>query len=257
MTAELFGLLTRIRLSRRPMDLDQASAGQYLFPLVGMIVGLVAASVALVLNEFISKDMALISGGAVLVSLYFVTGILHTEGLADFADGMMASGSMEKKRQVMKDVHLGAGGVFATAMFLILFFAATSMLTGDAGRRIELWPFLTLRVPLAFGFVLAEVAGKLSMNMMMFMGPSSHEGMGSVFVRKASGTKLVAAIAISTAIAIIFVGRLFPLVFLGLIAGVAVTVLARKNFGGVSGDSFGAANEVGRLVTLIGWVLLA
>lgn len=257
MTAELFGLLTRIRLSRRPMDLDQASAGQYLFPLVGMIVGLVAASVALVLNEFISKDMALISGGAVLVSLYFVTGILHTEGLADFADGMMASGSMEKKRQVMKDVHLGAGGVFATAMFLILFFAATSMLTGDAGRRIELWPFLTLRVPLAFGFVLAEVAGKLSMNMMMFMGPSSHEGMGSVFVRKASGTKLVGAIAISTAIAIIFVGRLFPLVFLGLIAGVAVTVLARKNFGGVSGDSFGAANEVGRLVTLIGWVLLA
>ena len=257
MTAQLFGLLTRIRLSRRPTNLDKAAADQYLFPLVGMVVGLVATSVALVLNEFMNKDMALISGGAVLVSLYFVTGILHTEGLADFADGMMASGSMEKKRQVMKDVHLGAGGVFATAMFLILFFASTSVLTGDAGRRIELWPFLILRVPLAFGFVLAEVAGKLSMNVMMFMGPSSHEGMGSAFVRKASGSKLAASIAISTAIAIIFAGHLFPLVFLGLIAGVTVTALARKHFGGVSGDSFGAANEVGRLLTLVGWVLLA
>jgi len=89
------------------------------------------------------------------------------------------------------------------------------------------------------------------------MGPSSHEGMGSMFVRKASGSKLVAAIAISTAIAIIFVGGLFPLVFLGLVSGFSVTALARKHFGGVSGDSFGAANEVGRLVTLIGWVLLA
>ena len=75
--------------------------------------------------------------------------------------------------------------------------------------------------------------------------------------RKASGSRLAASIAISPAIAIIFAGHLSPLVFLGLVAGVAVTVLARKHFGGVSGDSFGAANEVGRLVTLIGWVLLA
>ena len=42
MTAELFGLLARIRLSRRPMDLDRAAGDQYLFPLVGVVVGLVA-----------------------------------------------------------------------------------------------------------------------------------------------------------------------------------------------------------------------
>lgn len=257
MTAEIFGLLTRIRLSRRPMDLGRAASDQYLFPIVGLVVGLIAALVALILNEFIDKDMALISGGGVLVSLYFVTGILHTEGLGDFADGMMANGSMEKKRQVMKDVHLGAGGVLATTTFLILFFAAVSALTGEARRQIDFWPFLSLSVPFAFGLVLAEVAGKLSMNVMMFMGPSSHEGMGSVFVRKASGSKLVASMAISTVIAIVFAGPLFPLVFLGPIAGIAVTMISRKHFGGVSGDSFGAANEVGRLLTLVGWVLLA
>jgi len=239
------------------MDLDKAAASQYLFPLVGLIVGLIAATVALVLNHFIDKDLALISGGAVLVTLYYVTGILHTEGLADFADGMMASGPVERKREAMKDVHLGAGGVFATVMFLIIFFASISLLTGEAGKRIELWPFLELRIPLAFGFVLAEVAGKLSMNVAMFMGPSSHEGMGSVFVRNANFPKLAASIGISAGIAVVFAGQLFPLVFLGLISGVAVTLLARKHFGGVNGDAFGAANEVGRLLTLVGWVLLA
>lgn len=257
MTAELFGLLTRIRLSQGPMDLEKAAENQSLFPIVGMIVGLIASVIALTLSHFMDNEMALISAGAVIVSLYFVTGILHAEGLADFADGMMASGSKERKREAMKDVHLGAGGVFATAMFLILFFATISTVTGEAWKRIELWPFLTIRVPLAFGFVLAEVGGKLSMNVMMFMGPSSHEGMGSVFVRKASASKLAGSIALSTAIAFVFAGHLFPLVFLGLVGGIVVTLLARKHFGGVSGDSFGAANEIGRLLALIGWVLLA
>lgn len=257
MTAELFGLLTRIRLSRKPMDLDRAARNQHFFPMVGMVVGLIAAAVAIVLAEFIDKDMALLSGGLVMVTLYLVTGILHTEGLGDFADGMMASGTSERKRQAMKDVHLGAGGVFAIAMFLILFFGPVSIIAADASRRVELWPFLTLRVPLAFGFVLAEVSGKLSMNTMMWMGPSSHEGMGSVFVRLATGPRLAASIVISTAIAVVFVGRLFPLVFLGIVVGIAMTMLSRRHFGGVSGDSLGAANEIGRLAALIGWVLLA
>jgi len=50
-------------------------------------------------------------------------------------------------------------------------------------------------------------------------------------------------------------GYLFCLVFLGPFAGFVVTMIARKNFGGVSGDAFGAANEIGRLVTLLGWVI--
>ncbi len=252
----MFGLLTRIRLSRRPMDLEGAAHVQYLFPVVGMIVGLMAAFVALLLSQVVDEDRVLISAGAVLVSLYFITGILHTEGLADFFDGLMASGTQERKRQVMKDAHVGAGGVFAISLFLILFFASISVVVAEADHQIALWPFLSWHVPAALGFVVAEVAGKLSMNTMMFLGPNSHEGMGSVFVRNAGAVRFGAAVLISAVIAMVFVGQRFPVVFLGLAAGGTLTIIARKHFGGVAGDSFGAANEVGRLLTLAGWVLV-
>ena len=71
-----------------------------------------------------------------------------------------------------------------------------------------------------------------------------------------SGRKMAAAVVIAATAGILVAGWLALLLAVGVIAGVAVTIIARKNFGGVSGDAFGAANEVGRLATLIAWVLL-
>lgn len=256
MIGDLFGLLTRLRISRRPMDLENAAGAQHLFPIVGLVVGGVASLFAFSLNDLFGKDMALITGGLVLVALYSMTGILHTEGLADFADGIMASGTQEKKRTVMKDVHLGAAGVFATVLFLILFFAASTLVLESAGKKVSSAP-LPWSLPFAFGFVISEVTGKLAMNASMFLGPSSHEGMGAVFVRRASVARLGGAILIACAVAFLTAGFMFVLVIIGIVGGSMVTMVSRKHFGGVSGDTFGAANEVGRLAALIGWVLLA
>ena len=95
------------------------------------------------------------------------------------------------------------------------------------------------------------------MNTTMFLGPSSHKGMGLVFVKNATSSRFVAACAIAGIACFILVGWLAVLVFAGVFAGAAVTIVARKHIGGVSGDVFGAANEVGRLLTLTLWVGIA
>lgn len=251
---ELFGLLTRIRVSSVSMDLEKAARQQYLFVIVGFVVGLFAFTVSIIASEFLRKDLFLVSGGIVLIVLYLVTGILHTEGLADFSDGVMAGGTPERKRAAMKDVHLGAAGVFSAALFLIIFFGTASTVVQRALDPISASP-LPWTVPFAVGFLLSEMAGKLAINSIMFLGPSSHSGMGTLFVQSASGAKLMLAILIASVISFLLVGWLFFLTLLGLLAGYAITRLARRNFGGIGGDSLGAANEVGRLLTLLAWVI--
>ena len=255
MTADLFALLTRIRISRSPTDLAKAARQQHYFVLVGLVVGLVAVLTGMVLFEIMGKGEAMVLAGVLLVVLYYITGILHTEGLADFADGVMAGGTPERKREAMKDVHLGVAGVFTVVMFLIIMFAMVTRLLDLGDKWIGPAP-LPWEIPVLFGFVLAEVSGKLAMNVSMYLGPSSHPGMGSLFVESASAGKMVAAVLIAFAIGVLLAGWLVVVLAFGLIAGVAVTMVARRNFGGVSGDAFGAANEVGRIVTLLAWVLL-
>jgi len=254
MTGDLFGLLTRIRLPGAEMDLRRAAQQQHLFPIVGAVVGLAAALTAILLNEFLTASYAMVSAGILLVVLYYLTGILHTEGLADFADGLMASGTSERKREAMKDVHSGVAAVIGVTLYLILFFAAATRVSAHAQDLLTPFPLLWA-VPAAIGLVLSEMAGKLAMNVTMFLGPSSHSGMGTLFVSEATASKLVLACAIAGVIGFVVAGYLAIIVYLGLLAGLAVTVKARGNFGGVSGDVFGAANEVGRLLTLVVWVL--
>lgn len=251
----MFGLLTRLKVSKAPADLEMAAKHQYLFVLVGFVVGLIGTIASVILFELLGENLAPVSSGIVVVVLYYVTGILHTEGLADFADGVMTSGTQERKREAMKDTHLGVAGVLTVVLFVIIMFSVISFISTRASESVRPFPLLW-SIPFAIGFVLSEMAGKLAMNTAMFLGPSSHTGMGTLFVRNASGKKLAAAILLASVISFIFVGWLFILILLGLVAGCAVTSMARRNFGGVSGDVFGTANEVGRLLTLLAWVII-
>lgn len=254
MTREIFALLTRIRIPEPMLDLRRAARQQHLFPLVGLVIGLIAALAAVMLEQALNESLSLVSGITVVIVLYFVTGILHTEGLADFADGMMASGDREVKTKAMKDVNCGAAGVIAIVLMVALLIALSAKLCQTASRDIG--DILPWAVPAAVGFALAEMSGKISMIVAMYLGPSAHPGMGAMFTEEASATKLLAGLGITGLLGFALAGLLFPVVFFGVFAGVAVTMLARRHFGGVSGDVFGAANEVGRVGALLLWVLI-
>jgi len=255
MTRDLFGLLTRIRLPGSAFDINSAARQQYLFPLIGLFIGLLLAMACLAMNHVLEDDESVVAGGVLLLLMYALTGIIHTEGLADFADGAMANGTPARKREVMKDSRSGAAAVLTIVLFVSLMFALSWRMCARADHSLDLWP-VPWSIPFALGFVLAEISGKIAMNVSMAMGPSSHSGMGEVFVQNASAGRLLTALAIAMAISFLFAGLLSILVLMGVAAGVAVTALARKHFAGVSGDVFGAANEVGRLSVLMIWVLV-
>ncbi|UCE90790.1 MAG: adenosylcobinamide-GDP ribazoletransferase [Methanobacteriota archaeon] len=255
MTRDLFGLLTRIKLPGSACDIDSAARQQHLFPMIGLAVGLLLTIACLAMNHALEEDESVVAGGLLLVLMYALTGIMHTEGMADFADGVMASGAPARKREIMKDPRSGVAAVLTVVLFVALLFALAWRMCARADHSLDLWP-LPWSIPFDSGFVVAEVGGKIAMNMSMAMGPSSHRGMGTAFVQNASTGKLLTALATAMIVSFFFAGLLSIVVLVGAAAGVIVTFLARKHFGGVSGDVFGAANEVGRLSVLLTWVLI-
>jgi adenosylcobinamide-GDP ribazoletransferase len=251
----LLALLSRIRLSRSTVDLGSAAKKQFLFPAAGAVLGIIFSLGALLAFNFLDGILdGLIISLIVVIFIYFVTGLIHLEGLADFGDGLMASGDRGRKKGAMKDVAVGASGTFFMITAVLMLF----LLIGELGSWIDSPPFLiwTNSIPLVLGLVVAEVGAKLAMNTVMVIGPSSHRGMGSIFVETATPGRYAAALAIGIAIALFASGLYGLIVLLGPIAGAVIALVARKHFGGVGGDSFGAANEFGRLLILFAWVIL-
>src|SRR5205085_5897947 len=71
----------------------------------------------------------LLAGLLVTGSLVILTGVHHTDALADFADGLMAKGAKEVKRKAMLDPAVGSAGVAALVLYfagMIIVFGGTS-----------------------------------------------------------------------------------------------------------------------------------
>ncbi len=66
---------------------------RYLFPIVGIVIGLVVGGFGYGLS-YIGLE-PLVIGLLVMASIALITGIHHTDGLADFAVGLMAKGTKE------------------------------------------------------------------------------------------------------------------------------------------------------------------
>ncbi len=106
---------------------------------------------------------------------------------------------------------------------------------------------------------MAEVAAKLAMVTIVWIGKPTHKGLGSIFLTKAKKKLNLVAYAISVIIVYPFFGLQHPLLgLLGvgiMLANIPVAILmekvAERVFGGVSGDMIGATNEVARAVSLI------
>jgi adenosylcobinamide-GDP ribazoletransferase len=165
----------------------------------------------------------------------------------------MAHGTSEHKIEVMHDQLTGAGGLTLGIMTILITALAIGQLNNSSVGLLNLSLIIG-------GIIVIELSAKLSMVIMAWAGKSVHEGMNSPFLEAMHGGKgdlrLIVALIISFSIA-------FPLlrwagifvVLAALVTGLIMTAIAHGNFKGVTGDVFGATNEITRMVCVI--VLLA
>jgi len=163
----------------------------------------------------------------------------------------MAHGTAEHKIEVMHDQLTGAGGLSMGIMTMLITALAIGRLNGNGGFKI----------PLIIGGIIAvEASAKLAMVIMAWAGKSVHQGMNSPFLEAMHGNKgklrLIVAVVISFAIALPLLSWAGAFtVIAAIITSLVMVAIAHKHFNGVTGDVFGATNEITRMICLI--VLLA
>jgi adenosylcobinamide-GDP ribazoletransferase len=231
--------------------LTDCARNMWAFPLIGAFLGLLAGLFGWVTYQFLPD---IVAGALVLAVLMWMTGLHHMDGLLDFGDGVMAHGTFERKIEVMHDRFTGAGAIGLVLMTYLV----TALAFGELGRNVS---FGNFAVPLVVpALIVIELCAKLSMVVAAWAGKSVHQGMNSPFLEAMHGSKgilrLIVALVISFVIAIPLLGwaGIFVVVA-GLITGLVMVAVAHKHFNGVTGDVFGATNELTRLVCVV--VLLA
>ena len=218
--------------------LETIAKYMYIFPIVGITIGLLIGSFGFGLSFFL--DPLLVSL-LVVASIAIVTGIHHTDGLSDFADGLMVKGSKDKKLKAMKDSSTGSAGIAGIVLYFIGLIVTISLTSGfDLFRAI----------------LLSEILAKFSMVLMASLGTSASLGSNSPFVKIMKDKKKLTAAFIIMLVPIVFVGETTGLVMLGvtIVLTMFLLFISTRSFGGITGDVLGTTNELTRLASLMVFV---
>jgi adenosylcobinamide-GDP ribazoletransferase len=242
--------LTRIPIPLRiPFEDQLLSRSTVYFPFVGSIIGaLLAAVTYLTVNLFPDYIAALL----VLAFWIAITGALHLDGLLDSADGLLSSRSREDMLSIMKDSRIGAMGTVVAIVYITLKIALIYALLNQ--YTLQMMGLLLVMLPMF---------SRWTMVVSMAMSPTARVNQGLASSYKGTrGRQLLLATCVLIAILFFLVSFFIPLTtdWLYLLLALFVTSLTvclcfsfycYRKIGGMTGDTFGALNEIVELALLL------
>lgn len=216
------------------------------FPLVGALVGTVAAAVALAAHSFWPPAVA--ATLAVTATLW-LTVAFHEDGLADTCDALLGAASRDRALVIMKDSRIGTYGAAVLVASLLL--------------RVVLLAALLEQSPMlaAAACVAAHTAGRACavglMAVLPYAGDEAHakakplarqvRGLDAAWAVATGLVALVPAAALSLTPALAFGAAALGLALLCLL----LRLWLRRRLGGYTGDTLGACEQLGEITALL------
>jgi adenosylcobinamide-GDP ribazoletransferase len=225
--------------STQLLDKDESAlhitVGCEYFPVVGLLLALLLWLPTLILTPLVPQ---LVLSALLVVTLVILTGGLHLDGLMDTCDGLFGGGTRERKLEIMRDSRVGSFGVLAGICILLLKFALFASLRGHS---------------LLLALLIALPSARWAMVVALRVFPSARAtGLGAAFHRVITTERLLVTGIVSLVIVLV-AGQL-----LGLLVWITVTVTAlllglwmTQSLGGLTGDTYGAIEEVAEGVALL------
>ncbi len=231
--------LTVLPVSPGGTVVSMSSARAY-FPLVGLGLGGILAGLDLAAREVLPP---MVVGALLVITLVVLTRAIHIEGFLDACDGLFGGFTRERRLEILHDSHVGAFAVVGGASLLLLKWSLlTELPAGERTCLLVLFPCLSRMGMLATmaAFPYARVQG---------MGTAFQNGRSWLQVGFGLTTAVVAnVLLIGGAGGILLAGALV----LSLMFGRWVTGL----LGGMTGDTYGAVNEVVEVTVLLLAIIL-
>ncbi len=236
------GFLTRIPVPSAGDNFTSHSLSRstVFFPVVGGIIGAVNAGLYLILEPFL--PMAVVAVFLVAVPI-FISGGIHFDGLLDSCDGLFSGRSRERSLEIMRDSRVGSMGVIAGILNVMLRYSVLIELSGS----VLPWLLIT-----------QAITGRWVMSLALHLFPYARKegGLGQSF---AEG-KQITYVILSSLLAVLVIGLvhgvagiLISLTVGGLSLLLAIWVV--RKIGGLTGDVYGALNEVSENVFLLLWLV--
>jgi len=226
---------------RREASPEELGRSIVYFPLVGVIIGLILVGLNWLLGLLLPS--ALISV-LLVVSLVAISGALHLDGLVDTCDGLAGGKTVEERWRVMDDSRAGGFGIIGVCCLLLVKYVALNNVPAS-------WLMQTL--------VLMPLLSRWAMVYALFAYPyAKPSGLGKVFKQGASRLRFIVATLIALVAAVILAQLAGFVIMLAIwVIALAVATYLKGKFGGLTGDTYGAINEVAEVCVLILVCLLA
>lgn len=121
---------------------EKARGKMLLFlPLVGLEIGAVWAAIAWAAEAL--RLPGTLRALAVSLWPYFATGFLHLDGFMDVTDAVKSCRALERRREILKDSHVGSFAVIGVGTVLLSQFAAASALPTGRTEALVLIPVVS------------------------------------------------------------------------------------------------------------------
>ena len=222
---------------RRPFTPKELSGSVAFFPLVGALLGLLLAGT----DALLAVIFPPLARGAILLALWvLLTGSLHLDGFLDTCDGLLGGWTPEKRLEIMRDERVGAYALAGGILLLLLKFSVLLSLR-------QRWGVL----------ILAPTLSRWGMSLAVVGFPYARPvGLGRTMKDQSGWLDA----GISTLFALLMAWFVGHWIGMGLAALTVLTVWLGARFTlrripGLTGDIYGALNEIIELFILLAWLI--
>ncbi len=213
------------------------------FPIVGLVIG--------VFWRFAISLLILAEIPIMLKTAFFcvipivLTGFFHLDGFMDVADAVLSRRDLEKKREILKDSHVGSFAVLASILYFMFYFSASYSLlfSHNTGLLVDIFVFIP---------VFSRSICAIYLLGLPLMSQNGYAAMYRENNRKKQIVWLVSVVFMCFVGCVIFAGIIGLLVLIsGLVFCSIVFIPVCFSLKGVNGDVSGCALVVTELACLM------
>jgi len=231
--------LTAVPLSRECHEPapDELAGSMLWYPFVGILLGGLLALTDVLLIRWLPREV--VAALLILLSVAMTRG-LHQDGLADTLDGLAGGRTASDRLTIMRDPRIGAIGATGLSLSLILRYAALVSLP----EAVRFPVLLCMPAVGRWGMVVGAYGASYA---------RAEGGLAAPFLAHLSERHVLGATVLMVCLTVWAFGAVPALAVLlieSLFSRLA-TVFCRHVFGGITGDTLGATNELVEVTFLL------
>lgn len=217
-----------------PMERSTITAMYAMLPVLGLLVGSILAAAVWLLRDMTDAS-SLLTGFMVVFISIVLTGGLHMDGLADTGDAYFSYQDRDKRLAIMGDPRIGAFGT----MVLLLAIIGKIIIVSESIGAVSLALIIAIPVLSRIGLLAFFISTK----------SAKTNGLAAFFQQRADNRQLLFAalgLSVSSVAAVAWSTSLWVALLLLAVLVISLWLYRTwclRNFGGATGDLFGAFVE--------------